>query len=117
MGGIAAHIRDVTTQRDDPKTFAFWPSVPVGDGLVQLPEMLALLKGSGYAVLLAMEIDYQHPQDTGEDMELVKSLGEAWYGSHVEDGWSAFDPLRSVVTRKSSHSTLELGCNGERVTP
>jgi 3-oxoisoapionate decarboxylase len=71
----ATHIKDVTAQRGDPKTFAFWPSVPLGEGLVQLPEILALLKGSGYAGLLAVEIDYLHPQYESEEVALAKSLG------------------------------------------
>lgn len=70
----ATHIKDVTTQRGDPKTFAFWPSVPLGEGLVQLPEILALLRGSGYQGLLAVEIDYLHPRYASEEVELGKSL-------------------------------------------
>ena len=33
----ATHVKDVIAQKGDPKTFAFWPSVPLGRGLVDLP--------------------------------------------------------------------------------
>jgi sugar phosphate isomerase/epimerase len=32
----ATHVKDVTAQKGDPKTFAFWPSVPLGRGLIDL---------------------------------------------------------------------------------
>ena len=57
----ATHIKDVLPQRGDPKLFKTWPSVPVGQGLVELPEILGVLHGHGYTGLLAVEIDYLHP--------------------------------------------------------
>jgi 3-oxoisoapionate decarboxylase len=72
----ATHIKDLGAQRGkDPKDFAFWPSVPLGEGLVDMPAVIALLRGAGYGGLLALEIDYLHPA-FGEDEEpaIARSL-------------------------------------------
>lgn len=58
----ATHIKDVAAYRGDPKDFAFWPSVPPGDGLIDVPAILGYLRGAGYQGLLALEIDYLHPR-------------------------------------------------------
>lgn len=70
----ATHIKDVSAQRGDPRTFAFWPSVPVGEGLVEIPAILDLLKANGYQGLLAVEIDYLHPDYPDEEAALAQSL-------------------------------------------
>lgn len=70
----ATHVKDVVTQRGDPRTFAFWPSVPVGDGLVEIPQILEVLRQHHYAGLLAVEIDYLHPGYGDEEAALGKSL-------------------------------------------
>ena len=70
----ATHVKDVTTQRGDPHSFAFWPSVPVGDGLVEIPQILDLLRGQGYQGLLAVEIDYLHPRYPDDEAALEQSL-------------------------------------------
>ncbi|MDR3534176.1 MAG: sugar phosphate isomerase/epimerase [Rhodopila sp.] len=58
----ATHVKDVTTRRGDPKTFAFWPSTPLGEGLIDIPEVFSLLKRNGYQGLLALELDYLDPR-------------------------------------------------------
>lgn len=58
----ATHIKDVLPQRGDPALFKTWPSVPVGQGLVEIPEILQVLQQQNYTGLLAVEIDYLHPQ-------------------------------------------------------
>lgn len=70
----ATHVKDVVTQRGDPRTFAFWPSVPVGDGLVEIPQILDILLGHNYQGLLAVEIDYLHPSYPDDEAALAKSL-------------------------------------------
>jgi 3-oxoisoapionate decarboxylase len=70
----ATHVKDVVSQRGDPRTFAFWPSVPVGDGLVEIPQILEVLRQHHYAGLLAVEIDYLHPSHSDEEAALAKSL-------------------------------------------
>ena len=70
----ATHIKDLTTQRGNPKTFAFWPSVAVGDGLVDIPSILQVLRDVQYTGLLAIEVDYLHPQHGDEDEAVSKSV-------------------------------------------
>jgi sugar phosphate isomerase/epimerase len=67
----ATHIKDVAAHRGDPKTFGFWPSVPLGDGLIDLPKVLENLQRAGYQGLLALEIDYLHPA-YGQEEEAIK---------------------------------------------
>ena len=72
----ATHVKDVTAQKGDPRTFAFWPSVPLGRGLVDVPAILALLAAHGYDGLLALEIDYLAPpfEGAGEDAAVADSI-------------------------------------------
>jgi sugar phosphate isomerase/epimerase len=70
----ATHIKDVCTQRGDPRSFAFWPSVPVGEGLVEIPAILDVLRTQDYKGLLAVEIDYLHPKYPDEEIALAQSL-------------------------------------------
>lgn len=67
----ATHIKDVVAHRGDPKTFGFWPSVPIGKGLVDLPFVLECLSREGYQGILALEIDYLHP-DYGTEEEAIR---------------------------------------------
>lgn len=72
---VAVHLKDVLPHRGDPKTFSFWPSVPVGRGLIDIPRTLRVLQGHGFTGLLAIEIDYQHPEiETTEDKSLAESI-------------------------------------------
>jgi sugar phosphate isomerase/epimerase len=72
----ATHVKDVTAQKGDPKTFAFWPSVPLGRGLIDLPEVLARLHDAKFDGLLALEIDYLAPAYVadGEEAAVGASL-------------------------------------------
>jgi sugar phosphate isomerase/epimerase len=72
----ATHVKDVVAQKGDPKTFAFWPSVPLGRGLVDLPAVLGCLQDAKFDGLLALEIDYLAPPyvDAGEDAAVGESL-------------------------------------------
>jgi len=64
----ATHLKDCAAWRGNPRDFAFWPSVPLGQGIIDIPAMLELLAKADYAGLLAIEIDYLHPK-WGEDEE------------------------------------------------
>jgi sugar phosphate isomerase/epimerase len=70
----ATHVKDVISHRGDPLTFGFWPSVPLGRGAVDLPQVLRLLAEAGYDGLLAIEIDYLHPEHGTEDEALARSV-------------------------------------------
>lgn len=71
----AVHLKDVQAYRGDPRTFTFWPSVPIGRGLIDVPRALRALADTGFDGLLAIEIDYLRP-DIGltEDAALVESI-------------------------------------------
>ena len=79
----ATHMKDVGARRGaDPRSFAFWPSVPLGAGLVDLEAVLRLLRDAGYEGLLALEIDYLDPAH-GDDEEPVIERSLAWLRSAV----------------------------------
>jgi sugar phosphate isomerase/epimerase len=70
----ATHVKDLGTRRGNPRDFAFWPSVPLGQGLVDLPQVIGLLRRAKYTGLLAFEIDYLHPDHGAEELAIAKSL-------------------------------------------
>ncbi len=70
----ATHLKDCVAWRGNPRDFAFWPSVPLGQGIIDIPEVLRLLGVAGYSGLLAIEIDYLHPQWPGEDAAIEQSV-------------------------------------------
>jgi sugar phosphate isomerase/epimerase len=70
----ATHIKDLGVRRGDPKDFAFWPSVPLGKGLVDLGKVLGYLKKAHYKGLLAIEVDYLHPDYGEEDQAVAASV-------------------------------------------
>jgi sugar phosphate isomerase/epimerase len=70
----ATHVKDVGVLRGNPHEFSFWPSVPLGEGLVDIPEVMRILKRAKYTGLLAFEIDYLHPDYGEEEPAVAKSL-------------------------------------------
>ncbi len=58
----ATHLKDCVAWRGSPRDFSFWPSVPLGQGIIDIPGVLGLLAKEGYTGLLAIEIDYLHPK-------------------------------------------------------
>jgi sugar phosphate isomerase/epimerase len=70
----ATHVKDVISFRGDPKEFSFWPSVPLGEGAVDIPQVLNALKAVRYGGLLAIEVDYLHPQRGVEHAAVKKSV-------------------------------------------
>lgn len=80
----ATHVKNVGARRGaDPRTFAFWPSVPLDAGLVDLDAVLRLLRQANYDGLLALEIDYLDPA-FGEDEEPAIERSLAWLRAAVE---------------------------------
>jgi sugar phosphate isomerase/epimerase len=69
----ATHVKDIGARKGDPREFGFWPSVPLGEGLVDIPEALRLLRKSGYEGLLALEIDFLDPRFE-EEQSIAVSL-------------------------------------------
>jgi sugar phosphate isomerase/epimerase len=70
----ATHIKDVWVRAGDPKEFSFWPSVPLGRGLVDIPRVVGFLKKARYQGLLAIEVDYLHPDFGEEDAAVAASV-------------------------------------------
>lgn len=70
----ATHIKDVAAKGGNPREFAFWPSVPVGKGLIDIPQAFAELRKQGYTGLLALEIDYLHPDYASDEQAVADSV-------------------------------------------
>lgn len=71
---LACHFKDVRAHRGDPHDFAFWPSVPVGDGVIDLADAVRSLRGHGFGGILALEIDHLHPAYPSLDEAIDLSL-------------------------------------------
>jgi len=70
----ATHVKDITAKRGNPREFSFWPSVPIGQGLIDIPHAFQTLKSCGYEGLLALEIDYLHPKYQNDQQAIIDSL-------------------------------------------
>ena len=70
----ATHIKDLAARSGDPKEFSFWPSVPLGTGLIDIPTILGYLRDARYDGLLALEIDYLHPRYPDTEAAIRDSL-------------------------------------------
>lgn len=70
----ATHVKDVTARGGDPREFAFWPSVPLGRGVIDLPAIFGFLREAGYDGLLALEIDYLHPHYGDDEAAISASI-------------------------------------------
>ncbi len=70
----AVHLKDITAYRGSPHEFSFWPSLPLGRGLIDIPRALGALRWAGYAGLLALEIDFLHPDYAPEETAITDSL-------------------------------------------
>lgn len=70
----ACHFKDARAHRGNPREFAFWPSVPTGEGIIDFPDALQALGNSGFSGILALEIDYLHPDYPSLDEAIKLSL-------------------------------------------
>jgi sugar phosphate isomerase/epimerase len=70
----ATHMKDLWVRRGDPKDFAFWPSVPLGRGLVDIAAVVGILRKARYKGLLAIEVDFLHPDFGDEDKAVMASV-------------------------------------------
>jgi len=74
----ATHIKDLKVQKGVPADeWHFFSSTPVGDGVVDNQKLFEMLAAVHYQGLLAVEIDFLHP-DYGwdEDAAVVRSVAE-----------------------------------------
>ena len=74
----ATHIKDLKPQNGvSPREWYFFSSTPVGDGLIDNGRLAQMLKDSGYAGFLAVEIDFLHPDyNNDEDAAVAQSVKE-----------------------------------------
>jgi sugar phosphate isomerase/epimerase len=70
----ATHVKDLGVLRGDPKVFTFWPSVPLGAGLIDLGQIIGFLRKARYKGLLAIEVDFLHPDYGEEDRAVAASV-------------------------------------------
>ncbi len=73
---IATHLKDISpVYGADPKTWNFFASMPLGDGIINIPEVIKALEEAKYPGFYAIEIDYLHPKYNRElDKALAKSV-------------------------------------------
>lgn len=74
----ATHIKDLKPQKGVPAdAWYFFSSAPVGDGLVDNQRLVQLLADAGFDGLLAVEIDFLHPDyHEDEDAAVARSVAE-----------------------------------------
>jgi len=72
----ATHVKDLKITPNTPADeWFFFSSVPVGDGYVNIPELARMLAEFNYQGLLAVELDFTHPEYAGqEDVAVEKSV-------------------------------------------
>jgi len=79
---VATHIKDLSPikynkfydTRGTPKDWFFWASVPVGDGIIDIPAIVEVLHDSGYKGVYAVEIDCLKEGYENEDEAVEKSV-------------------------------------------
>ncbi|MHB1134336.1 MAG: sugar phosphate isomerase/epimerase family protein [Chloroflexota bacterium] len=72
---VATHIKDATaTGIGSPRAWkTFFPSIGLGNGILDIKRVLQALKDAGYKGLLCVELDIL-PADRNEDQELADSI-------------------------------------------
>lgn len=75
---ISTHTKDILPRRGGApmERFIFWPSCPVGKGLVDIEGLARVLDGAGYQGSLAVELDLLHPafEDRSEEDLVAESV-------------------------------------------
>jgi sugar phosphate isomerase/epimerase len=74
----ATHIKDLKVRKGVPADeWYFFSSAPVGDGIIDNQKLIRILADAGYDGMLAVEIDFLHP-DYGddEDAAVARSVKE-----------------------------------------
>jgi len=79
---VATHIKDripikynkFYNTRGTPRDWFFWASVPVGDGIIDIPAMVEVLHDSAYKGVYAVEIDCLKEGYENEDKAVEKSV-------------------------------------------
>ena len=73
----ATHMKDIiATGKGNPATEwrRFWPSAPLGRGIIDLPEVVRILRQNNYQGALNVEIDFLDPRWPDEDEAVAESI-------------------------------------------
>lgn len=74
---LATHVKDLKPQKGVPvDEWYFFSSAPVGEGIVDNLELARLLKAADFTGLLAVEMDFLHPDYPDEDQAVEQSIRE-----------------------------------------
>ncbi|MBC8448714.1 MAG: sugar phosphate isomerase/epimerase [Chloroflexi bacterium] len=72
---FATHTKDVAPLYGvSPQEWYFFACVPVGQGIVNMPALVAALLAGGYEGLFAIELDYMDPKYRDEDWAVEDSV-------------------------------------------
>ncbi len=72
---FATHTKDVAPLYGvSPKEWYFFASVPVGQGIINMPALVDALLEAGYDGLFAIELDYMDPKYIDEDLAVEQSV-------------------------------------------
>ena len=74
---VGTHVKDIiATGIGNPATEwrKFWPGAPLGRGIIDLPQVVDILKENNYQGSLNVEIDFLAPQWPDEDEAVVESI-------------------------------------------
>lgn len=70
----ATHLKDIGVRPGNPRDYSFWPSVPIGEGLVDIAKVIEFLRQARYDGLLAIEVDFLRPDFGDEDRAVSQSV-------------------------------------------
>ena len=71
---FATHIKDIRLQRGmSADRWQFFACVPAGEGVVDLPRIIEILKTAGYGGMLTVELDYLHSDYANEEDRVLSS--------------------------------------------
>jgi 3-oxoisoapionate decarboxylase len=73
----ATHMKDViATGKGSPATEwrRFWPSAPLGKGIIDFPQVVEVLQQNSYRGVLNIEIDFLDPRWPDEDEAIAESI-------------------------------------------
>lgn len=71
----ATHTKDITVAKGgSPQEFTFWPSAPLGRGLIDIPGVVQALLDAGYQDLICIEVDYLKEEFGLEDEAVAESV-------------------------------------------
>jgi len=74
---VATHIKDIAaTGKGNPAINwqTFWPTVPLGQGILDLSGMIDILRQNGYTGALNLEIDLLDPRWPDDDLAVAESI-------------------------------------------